>query len=575
MESQSRAPDVFIVYQNSERLLADKLKDLLEAWGYEAFHCRQGDKDSSAYRSELRRRIRACDLVLLLLSREFQWSPYCQAEAGTTMALEKLFIPILIPPATMEEVNTCIAQVLEGCDFITATDPDFVPTLKSRVEREIAQSNQKLKTMVDELRKKADLDLRIPPGNDNHKNESICRDNVKTVVNDIVGKYKLYQPKKTLVRSWPSLGDSRCRESIVGNIRCSLESDAQETSISLVGVSLKFSLSLISKALQSVNRPKDRKKKKLKLTLVYMDYQSHILHALNVKDVELILRHFEKDWSETLAEWRKLCESASIELCDPVRRRTDYIPPRVGILIDEVILYAGRCTFQPFGDPRHPVFDLRVGENEYLFYRMDNNAPAVEREQAQAAIDEFNGCLQAYGVCQNNVGITPIWTSDNWINRLIKYIEDYKGVEAITFISGSARRFESLILASLRRGANVKIYVRESGNASRQIKDVTDRIRNNLERASSTLERLPFWHPATFRAVVIGNVAIGLQIYINAGDKVGGRSHGAEKNPDGARKIPLCFIITDCFEHFEDLKKSVLSFADGDHFHEAGATPTA
>jgi hypothetical protein len=100
-----RKPFIFIVYQDFEHKLAANLQRLFETWGYEAFQCRQGDRDGEAYRRELRENIRKSDLVLFLLSREFRWSSYCQAEAGTAMALEKPYIPIIIFPATPEEVG--------------------------------------------------------------------------------------------------------------------------------------------------------------------------------------------------------------------------------------------------------------------------------------------------------------------------------------------------------------------------------------------------------------------------------------------------------------------------------------
>jgi len=70
-----RKPFIFIVYQDAEFDLANALKSLFECWGYDAFHCRQEERDSFFWKGELRVNIRKCDLVVLLLSTQIIHSP--------------------------------------------------------------------------------------------------------------------------------------------------------------------------------------------------------------------------------------------------------------------------------------------------------------------------------------------------------------------------------------------------------------------------------------------------------------------------------------------------------------------
>jgi hypothetical protein len=90
-----RKPRIFIAYQIAELTLADALHELFTSLGYEAFHCRTEGKDAEQYRKDLRQRLLLSDITVFILSREFQWSAYCQAEAGTVMAVDMPFVAVL------------------------------------------------------------------------------------------------------------------------------------------------------------------------------------------------------------------------------------------------------------------------------------------------------------------------------------------------------------------------------------------------------------------------------------------------------------------------------------------------
>jgi hypothetical protein len=112
----SQKKQIFIVYASSDVELAESLQRLLDGRGYDAFYCRKTDRESGSakeYRSFLANKLASADLVILLLSEAFQWSNYCQAEAGMTIALEKNHLPILIPPKNVKDIVT-LSPVLEG-----------------------------------------------------------------------------------------------------------------------------------------------------------------------------------------------------------------------------------------------------------------------------------------------------------------------------------------------------------------------------------------------------------------------------------------------------------------------------
>lgn len=313
-------------------------------------------------------------------------------------------------------------------------------------------------------------------------------------------------------------------------------------------------------------------KKSLSINLVYMDDQSHILHALrDTRDMDAIRLNFGQDWLKTKADWETFCGSA-IELTKPSLYRIDYIPPRVGILMEtgagEAILYAGRCSFRQT-DQRLPVFTLDVGENEYLFYK---KSPTNETDDEDAkAIKEFKAAFNAYRQSQNNSGVTPIWTSNSWIERLREYIgvppdTKYKAerLREVTFISGTATKFESLIIEAVKNEARVRVYLHDTSSPPRRIRNLHGRLKRELGDAADSVEHHRYQHPATFRGVVIGNVAIGLQIYVNADDPIASSVRNKGAKTENVKKLPICFIITPCFRHFEELKQAVLGFATGD-----------
>jgi hypothetical protein len=566
-----RKPFIFIVYQSFEHRLAVSLQNLLQEWGCDVFQCRQDLRDRRVlFPVELRHNLVKCDLVLLLLSREFQWSAYCQAEAGTTMALEKPYINIIVPPADETEVLTEIAKVMQGSQFLSAGDPNFIPALHLSLVESLSGGTRNLNALISRLQTQAAdnlLSLNIASIEKDKDNQ----EKVRKEIDDVENNYRLHQPKRILSSVWTSLRHPDCKESIIGNIINSLTADSDgDTILACAGVSLKFSLDLISLALKKYAKIEQKKpQKQLRITLSHMDAQSHILRALNDStDITIIRNKFGLSLDKRVEEWRTNCGS-SVELVGPEIHRIDYIPPRVGILIGdpnlvesaEAILYAGRCALREEGIGTLN-FHLDVGENEYLFYKKDKKT--IPSDPSFRTIEEFRASLEAYKQNENNSGVTPIWESDPWIARLREYIDVYEGSEEVTFISGTAMKFEPLITRLLQRSVKVKVYLSDSGTHLKRSKHLYDRLEKHIGTAVKLAEIRCYQHPATFRGVVIGDIAIGLQTYINTNEKAPGATRRTAANTETAKKIPLCFIVTPCFKYFQELKRSMLKFAEGD-----------
>jgi hypothetical protein len=330
---------------------------------------------------------------------------------------------------------------------------------------------------------------------------------------------------------------------------------------------LKYSLNLIATALEGTRRPTADEKstsKKLRITVVHMDSESYILHAMaDVTDIKSIGDNFDDiNWPKIYDTWKELCALVSIDLEDPIRHRIDYIPPRVGLLIDDEYLYAGRCSMRLIGDfdvpirdvhsnapPRAgsiPRFNLDVGENEYQFYKREKTTKKTDR--TFRAMRGFKGSVVAYRQREFNAGIRPIWKPDVWMAQLKLYIEARNKGDEITFVSATSMKFEPLVRAALEVEAKVKIYLHDAKPGSKVIPDL--RVRLGLGKADTRVTIHGYKHPPTFRAVIVAEVAIGLQPYISADTRAVGS--------DMTKKLPLCFIITRNFSQFQGLRDIML-----------------
>jgi hypothetical protein len=385
----------------------------------------------------------------MLLTLEFQYSRYCQNEAGFAIATGNPYLLITIPPSTNSDVGT-ISPILNGRQAIHAKDPreelardeqDFVTLLKSR--------------LADDFPIFADKPEDIQRGNAaiQKVNESLA---------ELIDEYKLKPRRRVELEVWTSISDeSPAQYSIINRIKMCLQ-DSQWAHLAVVGVSLKFSLELITKALQQlpVESSPDgtRPLKRLSIELVHMDDQSHILRALNDQiDIRSILDNFHAGWALTETKWRESCLKAGIELDLHEPRQIDYIPPRVGILISnskQRTLYAGRCAFQKTGSELH----LLAGEREYFYYNAKSSNGSAD-ERADQAIREFEQYLLLYSMPGHN-GVVLVGDPMAWLAQLRSSIESYQDLKTVLFISNTMSKPRSLIIPALKRGLQIKPYTR-------------------------------------------------------------------------------------------------------------------
>lgn len=464
------------------------------------------------YRKLLRTKLKASNLAILLLSRDFQWSRYCQSEAGAVATLEISSIGIIIPPAELSDVSR-IAPVLDGYDVVVANQQNIA-----------AKPHQ----FVEDLRI-AVMDRLHPPAcalaGDAEQTRLILQ--LEEQLNMIVQDYEIRPNERELFEVWPSITKHNplARKSIVENIKRSLRNNTPRSNLSFVGVSLKFSLELLTQALEefvaeykSGKTARRKQKKILAIQLVHMDDNSHILHALNdAFDIQTIRDKLNIEGPSLFDRWQAICDDANIILEPISRKRIDYIPPRVGILIDDESLYEGACAFDRAG----AVFHLLVGERPYFFFH--SSQPRKLDTTGQRAINEFKTYLQVYGENRFN-GVELKSDFREWVFRLENSIDSYPNAKEVVLISQSATKFQQLVGHALRRGRRVKIYIQRptsaTGGTQVMISTIRERIEREISQSSCGIAEIYYYDfVPTFRAALIGDEILGVQLYVHSDEK--------------------------------------------------------
>jgi hypothetical protein len=536
--------EIFIIYESNEFELAKALKELFEHWGLGTFFCRQeirGLAISAPYRRFLADELSKARVAIPLLSPSFRWSPYCQAEAGACATLMKPMIAVIIPPSTLDDVRE-MSPVLEGFDvaIVSPTLPTWsFKTLVATLKAPPNPHKWQVATFIDDLQSKLlqALGLTIQGQNADDAQETRLRRNVNEALDFIITTNHLTRPEKEALYIWPSIDDtatppgnktkpSLAPTSIIQNIKTSLlNPNIPTTALDFVGVSLKFSLKLITAALQelaqdqrggirSVSVAPDGKRKTLQITLVHMDDQAHILHALHDSlDIELILSSFQQQFTSIAENWCTACGEMGVELLPPQEFCIDYIPPRIGIMIDKSILYAGRCSFPQRGEEFH----LRAGENEYFFY--DQTTSRGGRE-----IEEFINYLAVYKRA-SFYGVTLVNEPKEWIRELEHCVLRYPNISDVTLISQTCYKFDPLLRTSITRGLTTSVYVQDPDSSgvteesAAVIRTLPARIRRMIDDIPKGTPRgvaniYYYRHTPSYRAVSIGGHVLGIQMYI-------------------------------------------------------------
>jgi hypothetical protein len=284
-----------------------------------------------------------------------------------------------------------------------------------------------------------------------------------------------------------------------------------------------------------------------------MDANSHNLPSLKAEnDLTSIYQTLNRDFEVAKAAWIVHCSDANVTLLEEhiKVRRIDYIPPRVGIMIDQEELYAGRCSIQQHRtDGQH---HLLVGESEYYhFSSQDTEVSGPDR------IREFSHAIMAYSNRDHN-GVRLICDraeGHKWIEALQKCVKNYSGISEIKLVSNTGSNFEYLIESSLEYKINVRVYTLDPNSAPKWAQDKIDLLKTNLKRfrktrrgrtsASCTFHACS--HPSTFRAAVIGERVVGLHTYNPSSDW---KDHEPNKSP-------IRLIVSQDSAHYGSLYEMV------------------
>jgi len=543
-----RRPFIFIVYSHHEHKLAEALKGLLESWGFEAFFCRQEIRElatSESYRKDLAKNLMKADLVILLLSNGFRHSPYCQAEAGATVTIDKDHIQIMIPPVSHATIKD-VSPVLEGRELIDGSQP---LTVVDKLRKQLAVEFERWG-----LPRTTDLDAAFT-----------CATQLETALADAIQQYDIEPPSQSLIEFWNSLTDAS--ESIIANIREAVATGA--THIAVVGVSLKYSINILTTAIEGAAadaKASGQSRGPLTIELVHVDDQSHILHSLkDTMDIGNVLHYLRVGWPQRKARWEAICKDADIEIDVKEPIAIDYIPQQVGIRIHSLaaewsVLYAGSCSFDHVGQEVR----LLVGEREYFYY---SSRSADLR--APKAINVFNQYFTQYRSPRHS-GATLVLDHNDWIARLETCVSSYPNIDQLVLVSNTSQKFFPLIIPALRRGLTVKVYTRHPDMLSASQATLVESLKERLVEEIGT--RLPddwtgtvefryFRYAPTFRAALIGDSVLGLQVYTINGNAQAALMQGHNGDPQ-RRIIPLVptemrLIVTRYGEHFQELRKMV------------------
>jgi hypothetical protein len=87
---------LFLSYSHKNRHIAGELKSGLEHFGLEAFLAHEDLSPSSNWLRTIRKKLRACDVFVPLLTKEFTKSEWTDQETGFAVGLKKIIFPIKI-----------------------------------------------------------------------------------------------------------------------------------------------------------------------------------------------------------------------------------------------------------------------------------------------------------------------------------------------------------------------------------------------------------------------------------------------------------------------------------------------
>lgn len=92
----ARSMRIFISYTTSNKVLAGRLSQELESYGFRVFLAHHHLRPSEQWQQTIQQELRKCDLFLPLLTKNFHKSPWTDQEVGFVLGSEKSISPIKI-----------------------------------------------------------------------------------------------------------------------------------------------------------------------------------------------------------------------------------------------------------------------------------------------------------------------------------------------------------------------------------------------------------------------------------------------------------------------------------------------
>lgn len=87
---------IFISYKSEDAPVADSIKEMLEAFGFDTFQDKINIEPSDEWQKTILRELMSCDMFLCILSKHFLNSPFCLQETGVAAARGIPVLPISI-----------------------------------------------------------------------------------------------------------------------------------------------------------------------------------------------------------------------------------------------------------------------------------------------------------------------------------------------------------------------------------------------------------------------------------------------------------------------------------------------
>jgi hypothetical protein len=137
---------LFLSHSSKDKKLATDLKDAFERLGLDVFVAHQDIKPSVKWADEILRQLRASDIFLALLTKNFKTSDWADQEAGIAISLEKVILPVVASAKPHGFLSHHQAYFLnhsnlrESCAEIALRRFDTHPKLRRRFRAHLVSS---------------------------------------------------------------------------------------------------------------------------------------------------------------------------------------------------------------------------------------------------------------------------------------------------------------------------------------------------------------------------------------------------------------------------------------------------